>query len=149
MDLIFFYCLDIYSLLCLTFGSVPSSQTSYSMKMVIFCNIVPCSLYMKRHFGGAYHLHLQCRKSLARSRSQARESSEPMGTGQRPFLLPSGPYIIINPTDSSFCLTPCSRWFLARLIFDHEDGGDTFLRNVGSYTDYTALYPSRWQFSFS
>jgi hypothetical protein len=30
-----------------------------------------------------------------------------------------------------------------KMIFDHEVGGDTFLRNVGSYTDYTALYPRR------
>jgi hypothetical protein len=30
-------------------------------------------------------------------------------------------------------------WILARLIFDPEDGDDTFLRKVGSYTDYTAL----------
>jgi hypothetical protein len=29
------------------------------------------------------------------------------------------------------------------LIFDPEDGGDTFLRNVGSYTDYTVLYPKK------
>jgi hypothetical protein len=36
--------------------------------------------------------------------------------------------------------------FFPRLIFDHEDGGGTFLRNFGSYTDYTALYPRRWQF---
>jgi hypothetical protein len=34
-------------------------------------------------------------------------------------------------------------WFPARLIFDPEAGGDTFLRNVGSYTDYTAVYPTR------
>jgi hypothetical protein len=34
------------------------------------------------------------------------------------------------------------------VIFDPEDGGDTFLRNVGSFTDYTALYPRIWQFSF-
>jgi hypothetical protein len=26
-----------------------------------------------------------------------------------------------------------ARWFLARLVFDPEDGGDIFLRNVGSY----------------
>jgi hypothetical protein len=26
-------------------------------------------------------------------------------------------------------------------IFDCEDGGDTFFRIVGSYTDYTALCP--------
>jgi hypothetical protein len=63
-----------------------------------------------------------------------------MGTGQHHFLLTSGPYKTVIPTDSSFCL-------LARLIFDLEDGGDTFLRNVGSYTDYMALYPRRWQFS--
>jgi hypothetical protein len=33
------------------------------------------------------------------------------------------------------------------LIFwlsDSEDGGDTFLRNVGSHIDYTALYLRRW-----
>jgi hypothetical protein len=34
---------------------------------------------------------------------------------------------------------PAARWFLARLIFEPEDG-DTFLRNVGSHTDYTVLY---------
>jgi hypothetical protein len=37
-----------------------------------------------------------------------------------------------------------TRWF-AELFFDPEDGGDTFLRNVGcNSTDYTALYPRRW-----
>jgi hypothetical protein len=32
---------------------------------------------------------------------------------------------------------------------DPVDGGHTFLRNVGSLMDYTALYPSRWQHSFT
>jgi hypothetical protein len=36
-------------------------------------------------------------------------------------------------------------WLLARLIFVPEDGVDTLLRNVCSHTDYTALYPRRWQ----
>jgi hypothetical protein len=44
------------------------------------------------------------------------------------------------------------RWlghrFLARLIFDPEDADDTFLRNVDSHADYTALYPRRWQLSY-
>jgi hypothetical protein len=31
------------------------------------------------------------------------------------------------------------------MIFDPEDGGDTFLRNIGSHTVYTALYPRRWK----
>jgi hypothetical protein len=38
-----------------------------------------------------------------------------MGAEEHPFLLPAGP-------------------------IDPEDGGDMFLQNVGSYTDYTALY---------
>jgi hypothetical protein len=38
-------------------------------------------------------------------------------------------------------------WFLVRLIFDPEDLGDMFLRNVCSHTDYTALYPIKWQHS--
>jgi hypothetical protein len=41
----------------------------------------------------------------------------------------------------------CSRWFLAQLIFDPEDGGDMFLENISSYTDYAVLNPRRWQFS--
>jgi hypothetical protein len=31
-----------------------------------------------------------------------------------------------------------SRWFLARALFYPEDGGDTFLRNVGSHKIYSA-----------
>jgi hypothetical protein len=44
-------------------------------------------------------------------------------------------------------LVICSGLFLAWLIFDPEDGGDTFHRNVRPYTDYTALCLRRWQFS--
>jgi hypothetical protein len=40
-----------------------------------------------------------------------------------------------------------ARWCLPRLIFDPDDGGGTFLRNVGSYTDYTVPYSRRWQLS--
>jgi hypothetical protein len=36
-------------------------------------------------------------------------------------------------------------WFLSRLIFDLEDGSVIFPRYIGSYTDYTALYPRRLQ----
>jgi hypothetical protein len=39
------------------------------------------------------------------------------------------------------CFPPA---FTIALFFDLEDGGDMFLRNVGSLsTDYTALYPRR------
>jgi hypothetical protein len=36
-------------------------------------------------------------------------------------------------------------WFLVQLIFDTEDGGDTYLRNFDFYKDITTLYPKRWQ----
>jgi hypothetical protein len=37
------------------------------------------------------------------------------------------------------CKKPaCGRWLVIVLP---EDGGDAFLRNVGSHTDYTAIYP--------
>jgi hypothetical protein len=42
-----------------------------------------------------------------------------------------------------------ARCFPAWLIFGLEHGGDTFLRNVGSYTDYTTLYLRRWQLPHS
>jgi hypothetical protein len=37
----------------------------------------------------------------------------------------------------------CSRWFLARGFFYLEDGGDMFLRNVGSNKIYMAPHPRR------
>jgi hypothetical protein len=43
---------------------------------------------------------------------------------------------------------PTARWFLAWLIFRSEDGSNAFFRNVGSHTDYRALYPRRWQSIF-
>jgi hypothetical protein len=39
------------------------------------------------------------------------------------------------------------RWCLARGFFYPEDGGDTFLRNFGSYKIYKALHPRRRHFS--
>jgi hypothetical protein len=40
-------------------------------------------------------------------------------------------------------LATCSRWFLASGFFYPEDGGDTFLRNVGSHKFYTAPHPRK------
>jgi hypothetical protein len=37
----------------------------------------------------------------------------------------------------------CSRWFLARGFFYPEDGGDTFLRNIGSHKNYTVPHPRK------
>jgi hypothetical protein len=38
-------------------------------------------------------------------------------------------------------------WFLVCLIFYPEDGVDTFVQNVGSCTDYMALYQRTWKHS--
>jgi hypothetical protein len=45
-----------------------------------------------------------------------------------------------------WCLPPAYLLVLVEnLVFDPEDGGDTFLRNVGCIsTDYTASHPRRW-----
>jgi hypothetical protein len=40
-----------------------------------------------------------------------------------------------------------TRMFLARLIFEPETGSGTFLRNVGSHTEYAVLYLTTWQHS--
>jgi hypothetical protein len=37
----------------------------------------------------------------------------------------------------------CSRWFLTRGFFYHEDGGDTFLRNISSHKYYTKPLPTK------
>jgi hypothetical protein len=41
--------------------------------------------------------------------------------------------LIVNP------LPPAARWYVARFISDPENESDTFLRNVGSRVDHTAL----------
>jgi hypothetical protein len=83
---------------------------------------------------------------------------------ERIFLVPS-------PGDSlPYCIVPCDppdfllayvRWsfprvirspfyqllagFLLGVVFDTEDGGGTFLRNIGgSIPNYTTLHPGRW-----
>jgi hypothetical protein len=46
--------------------------------------------------------------------------------------------IIKNAFFWDMAAATCSLWFLARGFFYPEDGGDTFLRNVGSHKKYTA-----------
>jgi hypothetical protein len=46
----------------------------------------------------------------------------------------------------AYYLATCAHWFLALLIFHPEDG-DISLQNIGSHTDYTVLYPRKWQHS--
>jgi hypothetical protein len=55
--------------------------------------------------------------------------------------------VACSPHVNRYFLATCYSWFLSLLIFNPEDGGDTFLRNVSSHTDYTAstrepMFPS-------
>jgi hypothetical protein len=94
------------------------------MKTAIFWDIAPCSPYTNRRFGGTYHLHLQSRKSAEEETSDSRW---PLKLWSLYNCYPD--WRLILPSH------PLS-YFLVRLIFDPEDGGVTFLRNVCSYTDY-------------
>jgi hypothetical protein len=55
-----------------------------------------------------------------------------------------GTYRLHLPTAAT-----CSRWFLPRGFFYPENGGDTFLRNVGSHNIYTAPHQGRRHSSYS
>jgi hypothetical protein len=63
----------------------------------------------------------------------------PMWPTLPPFLFL---YSWVISTGGSVCTT-CSCWFLASGFLYPEDGGDTFLRNVGSHKIYTAPRPRR------
>jgi hypothetical protein len=93
--------------------------TAVVMKVAICWDTEPRSQYMSRCIGGMYHLHLQGQKLTEQ------------GTTESRWL---GIY---------------SRWYLALLILGPEDASDTFLQNVCSCADYTALNPRRWQLLFS
>jgi hypothetical protein len=45
------------------------------------------------------------------------------------------------------CLVTCYALVSCSADFDPEEGGETFLLNVGAHIDYTVLYPRRWQHS--
>jgi hypothetical protein len=76
--------------------------TAVTMKNAVFWDLALYISCANRRFGGTYRLHLQGRKIHEGGTSVSRSSA-----------------------------ANCSRWFLARGFFYPENGGDTFLRNVG------------------
>jgi hypothetical protein len=85
--------------------------TAVTMNNAIFGDVAPCRSCVNRRFGGTCHLHLQGRKNRERGTSVSRwlQTSE----------------------ESSASI-------LARGFIYPEDGGDTFLRNVGLHKIYRA-----------
>jgi hypothetical protein len=98
-----------------------SIQTASKLKNAVFLDMAPCRSCVNRCFGGTYRLHLQFRKI----REQGTSVSRCLQTAE------------------------CSRWFLTRGFCNPEDGGDRFLRNIGSHKIYTAPYPRRRYYSQS
>jgi hypothetical protein len=80
------------------------------MKNAVFWDVAPCRSCVNRLFGRTHRFHLQGRKIRARETSGSRWLQ----------------------TDT------CSLWFIASGFFYPEDGGDTFLQNIGSHKIYTA-----------
>jgi hypothetical protein len=102
------------------------------LKNAVFWDVATCRPYMNRRFGGTYRLHFQCRKIRERGRSVSKwlQTESPVENTQLYKNREEGSVVQSAAT--------CSRWFLARGFFYHENGGDKFLRNVGSYKIYTA-----------
>jgi hypothetical protein len=100
--------------------------TTVIMNVVILWNITLSSPYVNRRFRGTYYLHLQGGKS----------------TEQETSLQEGLVKISCRPGYQLYRVETVRRGGS-----DPEDGGDTFLRNVCSHTDYMALYPRRWQHS--
>jgi hypothetical protein len=108
------------------------------MKNAVFWDVASCIYYVDRRFGGTYRLHIQGRKIRERGTSFRRwlQTEPPVGNNQ----------LYKNKTGGSVATT-CLCWFLTHRFFYPEDGGDTFLRSVGSQKIYTAPHPRRRHFS--
>jgi hypothetical protein len=112
------------------------------MKNVVFWDVAPCRFYVNRRFGGTYRLHLQGRKIHERRTSVSRCLQTAFCTS---IEIKNKDCIYHEHAACNHLLTlvPRSRIFLP------EDGGDTFLRNVGSHKIYTAPHPRRRHSSYS
>jgi hypothetical protein len=137
------------------------------LKNAVFWDVAPCRSCVNRRFGGTYRLHLQ-----------SRSANKPNHQIQSRLLLVTQCLIRDNTIHFACCLlhvgyslslkmvlwscgilvnifqatqqsaATCSRWFFARGFLYPEDGGDTFLRNVGSHKMYTAPHPRRRNSSY-
>jgi hypothetical protein len=100
-------------------------------KNTVFWDVTPCRSCVNRRFGGTYRLHLQGRK--------IREQ----GTSVKMEAISSSETSVHTRSTRRQSAATCSRWFLASGFFYPEDGGDMFLRNVGSHKICTAPHPRR------
>jgi hypothetical protein len=118
----------------------------------IFSDVTPCG-QVKLRTG---HLHVESRKERRQVANRAHWCvlystgfflGLLFGCGSKRHVPHRSALHYILTIAVSVQVLPQVAWFLARMIFDPEDWGDMFLRNVGSHTDHTALYLRRWQHS--
>jgi hypothetical protein len=86
--------------------------TAVTMKNDVLWDVASCSYCVNRRFGRTNHLHLQGREIRAQGTGKNRGVQQTVAT--------------------------CTRCFLAHGFLYTEDGGNTFLRNVGSNNIYMA-----------
>jgi hypothetical protein len=110
---------------------------------VVFWDVAPCRSYVNRRFGGTYRLHLQGTEEPAADDSRRYEPRRPRYSVPSHSFLDAGTLALFLVSFSYNSAATCSRWLLACGFFFPEDGGDTFLRNVGSHKIYTAPHPRR------
>jgi hypothetical protein len=104
----------------------PYENKIISMKNALFWDAAPYRSCVNRRFGGMYRLHLQGRKIRER------------GTSLRRWPLCKDDTQNREAFQFSFL-----KLVLRSRIFYPEDGGDTFLRNVGSNKIYAVPPPSQ------
>jgi hypothetical protein len=109
------------------------------MKTSVLWDITHCSCWVTRRSGGTWCLHLYGRR-ISQERNQREAGSKSRAIRLRKDR--------VYKASSRACYL-LQAGFLLDLFFDHEDGGDMFLRNVGWLSmDYTALYPRRYNSSY-
>jgi hypothetical protein len=100
--------------------------SAVTMKNVIFLDVTSCGSCKRRHFGGTYRLHLQSENNQ-RTRNSLSVVSK-CSTLRRIH---------------SYIRKEVIEWDIlhgGHDYFYHEDEGDKFLRNFGSYRNHTASH---------
>jgi hypothetical protein len=95
-------------------------RSQKSIKSAVFWDVMPCRSCVNRRFGGTYRLHFQGRNIRERGTRVSRWLQTELS--------------LHPPANAGSSLAD---------IFYPEDGGDTFLRNVGSHKIYTTPHPRR------
>jgi hypothetical protein len=103
------------------------SKNKKTQKNAIFLDVTLCGSCKNQHFGGIYCLHYQAEKN-----QQARNT-----VSSNFFFIRSILQLLVTAN-------VVTSWLI---LFIADDGGDMFLRNIGSCKSRMASHPRRWHSS--